>query len=259
MFFVAYPLLSLAYLYTILHSYTRYATTKTETKYVKYLLRNKNYTELLGNIPYRMRSPYLCHLAVNLHGSNLQYVPDCFMTRELCVYAVKNDGNAIKYVPTEYLDSKMCELAVRSGCNELNLFPSAKLSVDSKLLLLKNYFLDNLESNYYDNSNKFSASVLTVALRYKLTTSSIDDLCRLIVKESGRNLMFLEDYLETYELCMLAVENDPMNLKYVPTNLIDDKMAKMAVEKNKKSIKFVPSQLIDHDLLSFAKATSYVY
>lgn len=56
-------------------------------------------------------SPDLCHYAVCIDGTNIEYVPKHVINAQICYLAVKNNPKAILYVPKKYNTDELREIA----------------------------------------------------------------------------------------------------------------------------------------------------
>ena len=157
-------------------------------------------------------------LALQMDGSELEFVPENLKNSELCMIAVQNHVSALKYVPQELRTPELCKLA-------------AELC---KLRVQENPFeLEEISKEFRTPELcKLAVALNGLALEYVPIELRTPELIKSAVEISGGALQYVPEKLKTSELCKLAVQQNGFALYSVPEKLKTPELIKLANQSN---------------------------
>ena len=67
---------------------------------------------LLKDVPFNLRTPVVCTMAVEDNPLALEHVPAEIKTKQMCIDAALKNGEAARFIPKTFFDQETCDLIV---------------------------------------------------------------------------------------------------------------------------------------------------
>ena len=165
-----------------------------------------------------VKTPELCRLAVENHGSALQFVPEHMKTPELCRLAVANYGFALNSVPEHMKTPELCRLAVKiNGCS-IDIVPKNLITPELCRLAVEK---DQIALYYVPKDFKTPEFVIELvkdgyAMKRVPKEFKTRDFCLTLAKVNGEYIRYLPKTYKTMKFYLEAARQNRGAIAYIP-------------------------------------------
>jgi len=208
-----------------------------------YMMAIKKEYNLFEKLPDEKKTPFICLIAAEEVGYNLQYVPEDLRTDELYEVALTSTPSILgRLIQKERMTEKMWSIAVSNGGCSLSDIPEhmrtekvfdEALSVEirkniERIFVDGGAFLDENDhiNNFPDEGN----------WRERYINKSIEKYSYMLIDK-------MDDSHKTLRVWEIAVARNPNYLEQVPDDLKTVEMCEQAVLRQGNTLRYVPNEI----------------